>query len=91
MAWMPGSMHCFARGLEVEVVIIISRASPRRSQRGARQLEGIRENGQTDEGCRRPSREHGCQLIGAPRLVMSGGKQSSQLDCSKQESRAAMA
>ena len=62
-------MHCFGRGLEVEVVIIISRASPHRSQRVARQLlEGIRENGQTDEGCRRPSREHGCQLIGAPRL-----------------------
>jgi hypothetical protein len=62
-------MHCFGRGLEVEVVIIISRASPRRPQRLARQLEGMRENGQTDEGCRRPSREHGCQLIGAPRLV----------------------
>ena len=64
-------MHCFERGLEVEVVIIISRGSTRGpSQRVTRQLlEGMRENGQTDEGCRRPSREHGCQLIGAPRLV----------------------
>ena len=64
-------MHCFERGLEVEVVVVaVGRASPHRSQRVARQLlEGIRENGQTDEGCRRPSREHGCQLIGAPRLV----------------------
>ena len=75
-------MHCFERGLEVEVVLIISRASPRRSQRGARQLEGMRGRGRGDEdghGPSGPSRAHGCVPAGGLSGCMSGGKQDKRL------------